>query len=449
MGVFEIGLLYIGAAFLLFFSGVPIAFALGSVALTFMFIFMPPANIQMVAQTLYGELNNFTLLAIPLFIIMGAAIGKTRAAVDLYESTHRWLYRLPGGLGVANVTGCAIFAAMCGSSPATCAAIGSMGIPEMRKRGYSPELAAGLIAAGGTLGILIPPSITLIIYGIITQQSIGRLFMAGVVPGILLAVFFALWVIYASIHERRRALAGMDAAQVAALPPDEHFSWRERFETIPRLAPFILLIVVVMVAMYGGWATPSEVAGIGALGAMLMVALVYGVYRWRDVKDILSGAARESCMIMMIIATAFLFTYVMSYLHITQSATEWLVSLPLSKWEYLFWVNVLLIVLGFFLPPVAIILMVTPVIMPGLVAHGFNLVWYGVIMTILMEMGLIHPPVGLNLFVINGIAPDITFKQIVYGVIPFLIIMVLSIVLFCVLPDLVMWLPNRVMGSAG
>ena len=446
MGVFEIGLLYIGAAFLLLFSGVPIVFALGGVALAFMYLFMPPANMQMVAQTLYGELNNFTLLAIPLFILMGAAIGKTRAAVDLYESTHRWLYKLPGGLGVANVAGCSIFAAMCGSSPATCAAIGGMGIPEMRKRGYSAQLAAGLIAAGGTLGILIPPSVTLIIYGIITEQSIGRLFMAGVVPGLLLALFFALWVIYASIRERRRALAGIGPAQAAALLVEEHFSWRERFETIPRLLPFVLLILLIMVAMYGGWATPSEVAGVGALGALLMVAVVYGVFRWRDVKDILSGAARESCMIMMIIATAFLFTYVMSYLHITQTATEWLVGLPLSKWEYLFWVNALLIVLGFFLPPVAIILMVTPVIAPGLVAHGFDLVWFGIIMTILMEMGLVTPPVGLNLFVINGIAPDITFKQLMYGVTPFIVIMLLSVVLFAVFPQPVMWLPDQVMG---
>jgi len=443
MSTFQIGVLYIGAAFLLFFSGMPIAFALGSVALLFMFLFMPPANIAMIAQTFYGELNNFTLLAIPLFILMGAAIGKTRAAVDLYESTHRWLYRLPGGLGVANVTGCAIFAAMCGSSPATCAAIGGMGIPAMRQRGYPPGLAAGLIAAGGTLGILIPPSVTLIIYGIITEQSIGRLFLAGVVPGVMLAGLFALWVIYASVLQKRRVLAGTDTTQALV---EERFSWRQRFETIPRLLPFVLLIFVVMVALYGGWATPSEVAGVGALGALIMVVLVYRVYRWREFKDILSGAARESCMIMMIIATAFLFTYVMSYLHITQSATEWVVSLPLSKWEYLFWVNVLLVVLGFFLPPVAIILMVTPVIVPGLEAHGFDLVWYGIVMTILLEMGLIHPPVGLNLFVINGIAPDITLKQIIYGVIPFIIIMLFAIVLLAVFPQIVMWLPDHMFG---
>jgi len=448
MGVFEIGLLYVGAAFLLLFSGVPIAFALGSVALVFMFLFMPEANVQMLAQTLYGELNNFTLLAIPLFILMGAAIGKSRAAVDLYESTHRWLYKLPGGLGVANVAGCSIFAAMCGSSPATCAAIGGMGIPEMRKRGYSAELSSGLIAAGGTLGILIPPSVTLIIYGILVEESIGRLFMAGVVPGIMLAMFFALWVIVASLRQQRRQQAEARTGQIGPIEAGETFSWKQRMETLPRLFPFVLLIVVVMVAMYGGWATPSEVAGVGALGALILVAVVYGVYRWRDMKDILSGAARESCMIMMIIAMAFLFTYVMSYLHITQSASEWVVSLALSKWEYLFWVNVLLLVLGFFLPPVAIILMVTPVIMPGIEAHGFDAIWFGIVLTINMEMGLITPPVGLNLFVINGIAPDITFRQIVAGVIPFILIMTFSIVLLAVFPDIAMWLPDKLMGTA-
>jgi C4-dicarboxylate transporter, DctM subunit len=447
MGVFEIGVLYITLTFLLLFSGVPIAYALGGVALLFMFVFMPAANVDLIALTLFGELNNFTLLAIPLFILMGAAIGKTRAAVDLYESMHRWLYKLPGGLGVANVAGCSVFAAMCGSSPATCAAIGGMGIPEMRKRGYSAGLAAGLIAAGGTLGILIPPSITLIIYGIMVEQSIGRLFIAGILPGIMLALFFALWVVYASVRETRRAKASALAAGNSVTQEEEHYTWRQRFETLPRLLPFVLLIALVMWAMYGGWATPSEVAGIGALGALVLVAALYGIYRWRDVKDILAGAASESCMIMLIIATAFLFTYVMSYLHITQSATEWLVGLSMSKWEYLFWINVLLLVLGFFLPPVAIILMVTPVIMPGLLAHGFDPIWFGIVLTVNMEMGLITPPVGLNLFVINGIAPDIGFREIMRGVMPFIAIMALFIVLLALIPDIVMWLPNSLYGA--
>ncbi len=447
MDVFSIGVLYIGSALLLLLSGIPIAFALGGVAVTFMFLFLPASNIQIIAETIYGELNNFTLLAIPLFIFMGSAVGKTRAAVDLYESMHRWFYRLPGGLGVANVAGCSIFAAMCGSSPATCAAIGGMGIPEMRRRGYSPALASGLIAAGGTLGILIPPSITLIIYGIIVEQSIGKLFLAGVIPGFLLASWFAAWVVLAFLREKRRAQAGQGGELAKEMLREENFTWRERLQTLPRLLPFLILVLVVMVALYGGFATPSEVAAVGAFGAMALVAIVYRTYRWKDIKGILAGTARESCMIMMIIAMAFLFTYVMSYLHISQSATEWLVGLHMSKWAYLFWVNVLLLVLGCFLPPVAIILMVTPVVMPGILAHGFDPIWFGIVMTINMEMGLITPPVGLNLFVINGIAPDIKFREIMWGVLPFIAIMAIYIMLLAMFPDIVMWLPDRLLGA--
>jgi tripartite ATP-independent transporter DctM subunit len=234
----------------------------------------------------------------------------------------------------------------------------------------------------------------------------------------------------------------IDGSLSRELLQEENFSWKQRLETLPRLAPFLVLIILVMVAMYGGFATPSEVAGVGALAALIMVVVIYGVYRWVDVKEILSGTARESCMIMVIIAMAFLFTYVMSYLHITQSAAEWMVSLNMSKWAFLFWVNVLLLVLGFFLPPVAIILMVTPVVMPGILAHGFDPIWFGIMLTINMELGLITPPVGLNLFVINGIAPDITFKQIVWGVVPFIIIMSLFIVLLAIFPDIAMWLPK-------
>ncbi len=443
MGVLEIGLLYVIATFALLFSGMPIAFALGTVALVFMFFFMPPVNLSIIAETIYGEMNNFTLLTIPLFVLMGAAIGKSRAGADLYDAVHRWLYRLPGGLGVANAVGCSIFAAMCGSSPATCSAIGSTGIPEMRKRGYPPGLAAGLIAAGGTLGILIPPSLTLIIYGIATGESIGKLFLAGVGPGILLTVLFSVWVIYAFLRAKKRALAGNWEDAGAGLLEQEHYTWGERLMTLPRVLPFLVLIVIIMVALYGGWATPSEAAGVGAFGALVMVMLVYRCYRWPELKAILGGSTRESAMIMMIIAMAFLYTYVASYLHITQSAAEWLVSLHMSKWEFFFWVNVFLVVIGFFLPPVAIIVMVTPIILPGLQAHGFDLVWYGIIMTIIMEMGLIHPPVGLNLFVINGIAPDIPFRKIIWGVMPFIVIMVLAIVLLALVPEIVMWLPNR------
>jgi tripartite ATP-independent transporter DctM subunit len=443
MGSNEIGLLFVIVALILLLSGMPVAFALGVVSVTFMLAFMPLSNISGLAETLYEGMDNFTLLAIPLFILMGDAIGKTRASTDLYESVYRWLYKLPGGLGVANVIGCSIFAAMCGSSTATAAAIGSMGIPEMRKRGYAPGLAGGLIAAGGTLGILIPPSITLILYGIVVEQSIGRLFIAGVVPGFTLAGLFALWVIFKSHRDAKHMRLIEGGSEVGAKAEVERFTWRQRFEALPRILPFLFIITVVMVTLYGGFATPSEVAGVGAFATLVMVAIIYRCYRWSEVRHILLSTAQESCMLMMIIAMAFLFTYVLSYLHITQATSEWLVGLQMSKWEYLFWIDILVVALGFFLPPVAIILMVTPVIMPGLLEHGFDPVWFGVNMTIIMEMGLIHPPVGLNLFVIQGIAPDISLKDLILGVLPFLLIMIGFIIVISAFPQISLWLPDR------
>ena len=445
MGTGQIGLLYGAVTFVLLFSGMPIAFALGLSALAFMAIFMPTANLWSVAETMYAELDNFTLLTIPLFVLMGAAIGKTRAGSDVYGSLNAWLHKVPGGLGLANVFACSVFAAMCGSSPATCSAIGSSGIPQLLKRGYSEGLAAGLIAAGGTLGILIPPSLTLILYGLASEQSIGRLFLAGFGPGLMLTLLFAAWVVFKYRLERRAALELVrKSGQASAILEEEHFTWRDRFESLPRFLPFLVLIGVIMVAMYDGWATPSEVAGIGAAGSLILVVLLYRCYRIDDLKAILSGTVRESTMIMMIIATSFLFTYVMSYLGITQAAAQWLVAMNFDKWQFFVWINVFLVVLGFFLPPVAIILMVTPIILPSLKALGIDLVWFGIIMTILMEMGLIHPPVGLNLFVIQGIAPDLKLRNIVWGTMPFIGLMVLGIVLLCLFPEIALWLPNHV-----
>jgi len=448
MSIGTIGLLYGGVTLVLLFSGMPIAFALGLSALGFMAVFMPTANLWSVAETMYSELDNFTLLTIPLFVLMGAAIGKTRAGTDVYGSLNAWLHKVPGGLGLANVFACSVFAAMCGSSPATCSAIGSSGIPQLIKRGYSEGLAAGLIAAGGTLGILIPPSLTLILYGLASEQSIGRLFMAGFGPGLMLTLLFAAYVVLKYRAERAAALAVVRAGGTggagAAILEDEHFTWRDRLISLPRFLPFLVLIAIIMIAMYDGWATPSEVAGIGAAGSIILVVTLYRCYRKDDIAAILSGTVRESTMIMMIIATSFLFTYVMSYLGITQAAAQWLVGLGLGKWPFFVMINVFIVILGFFLPPVAIILMVTPIILPSLKALDIDLIWFGIIMTILMEMGLIHPPVGLNLFVIQGIAPDLKLRNIVWGTMPFIGLMVLGIVLLCFFPEIALWLPNHV-----
>lgn len=447
MSELAIGLSYGVATLLVMFSGMPIAFALGAVAVVFMYFFMPASSLDTVTQNVYEEMASITLLSIPLFILKGAAIGKSRAGQDLYSAIHVWLHKVPGGLGIANVFACALFAAMAGSSPATCSAIGSAGIPEMRKRGYSPGFAAGIIAAGGTLGILLPPSIVMILYAVAAEQSLGRLFLAGIGPGLLLVGLFAG---YAVVRARKEYKIALDIYEKggakSAYLEKEHFTLAKKVEMLPRVLPFVVLLIGVMVALYGGFATPSETAGLGGLMALGLVAVVYGLWRPKDLAPILTSTLKESTMLMLIIGMSLLYSYVMSHLHISQGAAHWIVGLELSKWILLAVILSMVIVLGFFLPPVSIILMTAPIILPPLKAAGFDLIWFGVVMTIVMEMGLIHPPVGLNIFVIKNVAPDIPLKDVIWGVMPFVVLMFAAVLLLCLIPGIATGLPNLVMG---
>jgi tripartite ATP-independent transporter DctM subunit len=447
MSELAIGLSYGVATLLVMFSGMPIAFALGTVAVTFMYFFMPASSLDTVAQNVYEEMASITLLSIPLFIMKGAAIGKSRAGQDLYSAIHAWLHKVPGGLGIANVFACALFAAMAGSSPATCSAIGSAGIPEMRRRGYSPGFAAGIIAAGGTLGILLPPSIVMILYAVAAEQSLGRLFLAGIGPGMLLVGLFGGYAVVRARKEYQQALAVYEGGGAkSAYLEVEHFTLAQKVEMLPRVVPFLVLLLGVMVALYGGYATPSETAGLGGLMALGLVAVVYGLWRPKDVAPLLSSTLKESTMLMLIIGMSLLYSYVMSHLHISQGAAQWIVGMQLSKWILLAVILLMVIVLGFFLPPVSIILMTAPIILPPLKAAGFDLIWFGVVMTIVMEMGLIHPPVGLNIFVIKNVAPDIPLKDVIWGVMPFVALMFVAVFLLCAFPGIATALPNMVMG---
>jgi C4-dicarboxylate transporter, DctM subunit len=450
MSTFALGWLFCGVTLLFLFSGAPIAFSLGAVAVLFMAVFMPASSLDTVTQNVYEEMASITLLSIPLFILKGAAIGRSRAGQDLYAAMHAWMGRVPGGLGIANIFACALFAAMAGSSPATCSAIGSAGIPEMRKRGYSGGFAAGLIAAGGTLGILLPPSITMILYAVAAEQSLGRLFLAGVGPALLLVALFAVYAVWRYRREHAAALVvHARGGAASALLDVDRFTLAERVEMLPRVVPFVVLLIGVMFALYGGYATPSETAGLGALLALVLIAIVYGMWRPRDVSPILAATLKESTMLMFIIGMSLLFSYVMSYLHISQATAQWIVDAHFSRWVLLAAVLLMVIVLGFFLPPVSIILMTAPIILPPLKADGFDLVWFGVLMTIVMETGLIHPPVGLNLFVIKNIAPDIPLADIVWGVLPFVALMLLAVLMICVAPGIATALPDAIMGSVG
>jgi C4-dicarboxylate transporter DctM subunit len=448
LSILALGLLFAGVTLLVMFSGMPIAFSLGGVAIVFMYFFMPAASLDTVTQNVYEEMASITLLSIPLFILKGAAIGRSRAGRDLYSALHAWMNRVPGGLGIANVFACALFAAMAGSSPATCSAIGQAGIPEMRQRGYSPGFAAGIIAAGGTLGILLPPSITMILYSVAAEVSLGRLFLAGVGPGLLLVALFAGYAVFRFRREYATAHAVYEAGGVkSAYLDDNRHTLRQKVEMLPRVLPFVILLIGVMVALYGGLATPSETAGLGAVLALVLIACIYGMWRPSDVTPILTATLRESTMLMFIIGMSLLYSYVMSYLHISQSAAQWVVEMHLSRWLLLAAILGLVLLLGFFLPPVSIILMTAPIILPPLKAAGFDLIWFGVLMTIVMEMGLIHPPVGLNIFVISNIAPDIPLRDVIWGVMPFVALMFVAIFLICFFPGIATWLPTRVMAN--
>jgi C4-dicarboxylate transporter, DctM subunit len=440
----QIGGLILVVTTLVLFSGLPIAFGLTAVAVGFLVAFEGVFALNFVARTFINEMSKFALLAVPMFVLLGALIGASRAGNDIYEALHRWLVRVPGGLVVANIAACGLFSALSGSSPATAAAIGKVGVPEMLKRGTPATLATGAIAAGGTLGILIPPSVTLILYGVATETSIGRLFIAGIIPGLMLVVMFC---VYAWLISRRRlAREASDAAAAGRiLPPPEHYTLREKIRASGPVMPLMAVILLIIVALYGGIATPSEVAAIAALLAFAYVAVYYKVYRPADLKPIFGSAIRESCMILLVIAASGLFAYMMSVLYVTQSLADTMVSMDLNRWVMLAVIIFFLLVAGCFLPPVALILMTMPILQPILELNGFDMIWFGIVMTIALEIGLITPPLGLNLYVLRAVAPQVPLYKVLWGSVPFILLMLLGIVLLCLFPALALWLPTQMM----
>jgi tripartite ATP-independent transporter DctM subunit len=445
MNEYVLAILLFGSAFGLLISGIPIWAGLAGISLIFLLIFSPHL-LPTIPYVLHGSMDSFALLAIPLFILLSAPIAASHASKDLYETLHKWLHKIPGGLGIANMVGCGIFAALCGSSPATAAAIGGIGIPEMRRRGYSPALATGLIAHAGTFGILIPPSVTMILYGVATETSIGKCFIAGVIPGILLVVLSCAWLGIVFFYRklvpaRRGSTYFLETEDV-----QEKFAWADRFLSLVKVLPFVLIIIGIMGSLYGGWATPSEAGGLGAVLSLLFVMTIYKIYRLKQLWPIFIKALNESSMILMIMAAALVFAWVSSDLYATQALGELILKLPLGKWGIIFVINILLLILGCFIPPAAVILMVAPLLLPIIQGLGFDPIWFAVIMTVNLEIGLVTPPVGLNLYVVKNIAPDVPMSKVLLGVVPFVIIDLLVIVLLCIWPELAIWLPNKMIG---
>ena len=422
---------------LILFSGIPVGIGLLMVGVGFIWIFDGASALPLLPEILFSKLESFEVLAIPMFILMGAVVASSRAGGDLYSVLDRWLTRVPGGLVISNLGACAIFSALSGSSPATCAAIGKMGIPAMRERGFPSSVAAGSIAAGGTLGILIPPSVTMIVYGISTDTSIGRLFLAGLLPGLMLTALFMAWSLYSTWRQGNASVA---LASVT-------YSWKEKFEILPRVLPFIVIICAVLFALYGGVATPSETAGVGALFCLIVAMIIYRMWQPGKLWNIMRDTTRESVMILLIIGAAGLFSYMLSSLFITQSIAQWISALDVNRWVLMGFINVFLLISGFFLPPVAVILMSAPILLPVIVNAGFDPYWFAVILTINMEIGLITPPVGLNLYVINGIAPDIRLQSILKGAFPYVMCMIAAIIILCFFPQIATWLPETIIGG--
>jgi C4-dicarboxylate transporter DctM subunit len=439
LGSLTIGLLMAISTLIMMLSGMPIAFALGIVAVASILLFLDLSVFDLTAQFVYGSLDNFALLAIPLFVFMGAVFAGSRAGTDLFGTAQKWLHRLPGGLAISSVVASALFAALSGSSAATAAAIGKVAIPEMKKRGYSNEIATGAITAGGTLGILIPPSVTLILYGIAVEQSIGKLFIGGVIPGITLTLMFCIWIVIAIQWQKKKTVIKKSTEETPYLTS---FSWTERFLSFFHVLPFLLIITGVLASLYLGWATPSEAAAVGAVLALVMVVVIYRSMTWKKMMTMLLEATKESTMILLIIAFSALIGTTMSYLSIPQDLASLITQLDVSKWIILLFINIFLLVLGFFLLPVAIVMMTSPILYPIITGLGFDPIWFGIIMTINMEMGLITPPVGLNLFVVKGISPDIPSMDILKGSLPYVIVIAIGIVLFSIFPGMVTWLPN-------
>lgn len=432
-----------GLLLLLILGGLPIGYALAATVLVLMLWTGEGEQALYIAHSAFQSLDSIELVALPMFIFMGAIIAVSPAGADIYRALHR-LLPIPGGLGVSTVGGCALFAALSGSSPATVAAIGSSGVPEMLARRYPPALACGVIVGGGTLGILIPPSIVLMLYGVVTKTSIGQLFLAGILPGVMVALMFAAYTSW-RMWRHLKTLSPRERAEVEALGrgPTEGDTAR----SFLRVSPFFAMMALIMVALYGGWATPSEIAAVGAVAAIVLVTLIYRVTDGRVWRGLLAKTVRDTSMILIIAAFSYYFAQFLAFHGSVAAITEGLLGAFDSKWVTLFALWLVMLALGCFLPPFAIVVIVAPMFLPFVLEAGFDPVWFGVFITVNMELGCITPPLGINLFVVKAIAPEVPMREIMAGSLPFLAILCLASLLLVLFPEIALFIPSTMMAN--
>ncbi len=425
---FAITLLLIVFLFVLLGSGLWIGLSLLGVAWIGMQLFSDRAAGDAMAVTIWGSLSSWTLTALPLFVWMGEILFRTRLSEDMFKGLAPWLSRLPGRLLHTNIIGCTIFAAVSGSSAATCATIGKMTLPELAKRGYPEAMTIGTLAGAGTLGLLIPPSIIMIVYGVTAEVSITRLFIAGVLPGLLLAGLFMAYTIVWSL------------AHPGAIPaPDRELSLREKVHASRHLIPVVGLIALVLGSIYVGIATATEAAALGVVGA-LVLSTVQGSMNWKVFVVSLMGATRLYCMIAFILAGAAFLTLSMGYLGLPRHLAEFIAGVGLTQLWLLFWIMVFYVVLGCFLDGISMVVLTMGVILPTIQQAGVDLVWFGIFIVLVVEMAQITPPVGFNLFVLQGM----THKEITWiarASWPLFALMVVAVALIYFFPGIVTWLP--------
>jgi C4-dicarboxylate transporter, DctM subunit len=412
--------------FSLMLTGMPISIALGLTVLTFMFT-MTEVPIESVGLKLFSGLDNFGIMAIPFFILAGTFLTRGGVAKRMIDFTVSLVGHLPGGLGLAGVAACALFAAICGSSVATVVAIGSIIMPEMVARGFPKRFGAGVITTSGALGILVPPSIILVLYGVSTNSSIGALFMAGIMPGILLALMLASVTWYIAWKNN--------------YPRLQKSTWTERARSFREAMWGLLLVVIVMGGIYGGIFTPPEAAAVTAVYAFFVTVFVYGELKLSEVPKVLLAAASLSAMLLYIITNAVLFSFLMTYENIPQTMAQWMIDQGLGWFTFLFVVNILLLLAGNVMDPSSILLIMAPILFPLAIKLGVNPIHLGIVMVVNMEVGLCHPPVGLNLYVGSSIA-KMGISEMTLAVLPWLGVMLVFLLLVTYWPGLSLWLPH-------
>lgn len=422
---------------IILFIGTPISLGLGFLGMAGILVFLSPNLLSQLSLITYTQATSITTLMIPLFILMAELLANSDVAADMFDTIARKLKRLPGNLAISSVVASAIFSAVCGSAPATAATIGTISIPSMINNGYDPKLAAGIQAAGGTLGILIPPSITFIMFGIITETSIVKLFMAGIIPGILLAFLLIAYVlIVIKIFPN-----AIDVSRIVPSKASEINKKELLRHDLASVLPIMGLILVVLGLLYSGIVTATESAAVGSIGALVLVILRRRLTK-KCISRTLLNTTKNSCMILFMMFGGLVFAFFLSAYGLPQELAETVIDISPNRWVTFVAVMIVLLILGCFLEPVGILLITMPFIFPTLTAMGFDPIWLGVTSTVACCIGMITPPVGMNLFVLKGAVPGLTLETVIKGAVPTVLVLAFGLVILSVFPILSTWLPS-------